>query len=236
MAMPIRAIAVAACVVSFVSCDRLRDQKVIGTWRAEKDGTVDELAFRPDHTVVWWLCPNEFTTPQTLISAGEWHIHGSQLDVDLKQLNSPGPAQHLTHKIVSVSTDTLLLGNPKEASLLTFHRLEMPACVAPKPGSTPYPIEPNIAGTWQVHFNTHDFKYDFAADHTAAVSARDSGEFEPMWKGTWSITGNDLILDLKADFKYGRDQKVTWSVHGFQPRCFTIRDAYGNPYIVHRFQ
>jgi hypothetical protein len=238
MLMPIRAITTLACAILFVSCDRLSERKLVGTWRSQKGGeggAVDELAFRADHTLVWWFVPEELSTPQTFVSAGEWHIHGDRIDIEEKPLTSPSPSKHHEFQIQSVSNNTLLLKHLKEGVVGTFVRLDMPACVGPEPGTAPYPIDPNIIGTWQVHFNTHDFKYRFGADHTVAVSARDSGDFQPLWNGTWKVAGSDLIMDLKAD-KYHSDEKVTWLVHEFQPRCFTIRDRYENSYVVHRLE
>jgi hypothetical protein len=237
MWLPIRLVGASACIVLCAGCNRLSEGKLVGTWRGENENAVDEIAFNHDHTLVWWNCgKKELSTPQTIVSAGEWHIQGNQIDIESKQLTWPTPLQHRKLQIMENSNDRLLLKDLKEATVVTYGRIEAPVCVASEPGATPYPLEPNIVGTWQVHYNTHDFKYRFAPDHTVAVSARDSGEFQPMWKGAWSVAGNNLIMDLKADWKYGRENQPNWTVYGFQPRCLRIKDPYGVSYIVHRVE
>ncbi len=168
------------------------------------------------------------------MSSGEWHINRNQIDVATKQLTWPAPLEHRLLQIEKITRDALLLKTPSSASAVKFIRLETPACAASAASAIPSQIEPNILGSWQVHYNTHDYKYHFTSDHGVAVSARDSGEFQPMWKGTWSVAGADLVMDLKPEWKYGTEQKVRWTVYGFQPRCFTIRDPYSVPYVVHR--
>jgi len=218
-------------------CDRLTESTLAGTWRGEDDSAVDEIAFHPDHTLVWWSCgKKELSTPNTVVSAGGWHIQGNQVEIELKQLTWPTPSQNRTLLIVKMSNDSLLLKDAKASGVMKFLRLDIVACATPRPGATLYPIEPNITGTWQVHYNTHDYKYRFASDHLVAVSARDAGAFEPMWKGVWDVAGSDLVMDLKADWKYATDEKVTWTIYGFEPRCFTIKDPYSVSYAVHRVE
>jgi hypothetical protein len=232
MLLSIRLVGASACIVLCMGCDRLSEGKLVGTWRSEDENAVDEIAFHRDHTLVCWSCPKkELSTPQTSVSVGEWHIRGNQIEIESKQLTWPTPSQHRSLQIKTITNDSLLLKDPKEPR---FSRLETPECVAAEPAATPYPIEPNIVGTWQIHYNTHDFKYRLAPDHTVAVSARDSGEFQPMWKGTWSVADNHLTMDLKADWKYAGEIKPNWTVYGFQPRCFTIKDPYSVSYVVHR--
>jgi hypothetical protein len=169
------------------SCDRAAERKLIGTWRAEKDGEVDEVAFRPDHTLVWWMCPAELSTPQTLVSSGEWRMRSTRIEMDTKLLTSSAPAEHHSLEIVKLTKDSLSV---KPA--LEFHRLDVPSCRSAATGSSATAVEPNIVGTWQVHYHTHEFRYRFAPDHTVAVSGKVSEEFEPLWKGSWSVAGGDL--------------------------------------------
>src|SRR5438093_8319951 len=159
MLVLIRALAV---LLLLASCDRAAERKLIGTWRAEKDGAVDELALRADHTLVWWMCPAELSTPQTFVSSGEWRLRGKHIEIDTKQLTSPPSAEHQSLEILKLSKDLLLVKPTNGANSVEFQRLEVPLCRTAAPGSTPVAVEPNIPGTWQVHYHTHEFRYRFA--------------------------------------------------------------------------
>ena len=236
MQVPTRAIAALALLPLFVSCDRVAERKLVGTWRAEKDGTVDELAFHADHTVVWWMCPAELSTPQTFVSAGEWRVRHNRIDIDSKPLTSAGPPEHHSLHVLETNTDSLLLKDTKEGSTVRLHRLDAPTCVTPKTGAIASDIEQNIVGTWQVHYHTHEFKYHFTPDHRVAVSGLVSGEFQPLWKGSWSVSGSDLLMDLKPDSRGMGEQKPHWTLYGFQRDCFAIKDPEGISYAVHRVE
>src|SRR5881275_598519 len=124
MLVPTRAIAV---FLLLASCDRAAERKLIGTWRAEKDGAVDEIAFRSDHTLVWWMCPAELSTPQTFVSSGEWRVRSKRIEMDTKLLTSPAPAEHHSLQIVQLTKDSLLAKPPTEPAV-EFQRLDTPSC------------------------------------------------------------------------------------------------------------
>ena len=155
MLVLIRAIATLALLGMFASCERMAERKLVGTWRADKDGAVDELAFHADHTLVWWMCPAELSTPQTFVSEGEWHVRRNRIEIDSKLLTSPSPSEHHSLQILQSGEDSLLVKDTKEDSTSRFQRLELPTCAAPPPGSIPIGLEPNIIGTWEVHYHTH---------------------------------------------------------------------------------
>ena len=101
-------------------------------------------------------------------------------------------------------------------------------------GSSATAVEPNIVGTWQVHYHTHEFRYRFAPDHTVAVSGLVSGRFDSLWKGSWSVSGGDLLMELQPDSLGMGEQKPHWKLYGFQHDCFWIKDPEGIEYAVHR--
>jgi hypothetical protein len=231
-----RAIGVMALLGAFASCDWISERKLVGAWRAEKDGAVDEWALHPDHTLIWWMCPAELSTPQTFVSTGKWHVRRNVIEMDTKLLTSPAPPEHHSFQILKLSDDSLLAKQTKEGITVTFHTFDLPTCAIPQRGAALTDIEQNILGVWQVHYHTHDFQYRFASDHTVAVSGKVSDAFEPLWKGSWSVVGGDLLMDLKPDSKYMGEQKPHWTLHNFQHDCFTIKDREGISYAVHRVQ
>jgi hypothetical protein len=215
-------------------CDHAAERKLVGTWRTEKDGAVEELALRADHTLVWWMCPAELSTPQTLVSSGKWNVRGKRIEVESKQLAPPTSAERHSLQILKLDKDLLVVKPTNKGDAIEFQRLDVPSCGTPAPGSMPVDVEPNIAGTWQVHYHTRQFRYRFARDHTVTVSGMLSGEFQPLWKGSWSVSGGDLLMELKPD-SYGMGElKPHWKLYGFQRDCFWIKDPEGIEYLVHR--
>ena len=222
-----------AALLLLANCDRAAERKLIGTWRAEKDGAVDEVVFRADYTLVWWMCPAELSTPQTFVSSGEWQVRSNRIEMDTKLLTSSEPAEHRSLQIVQLTKDSLLAKPPTEPAG-EFQRLDIPSCPTSMSGSSATAIEPNIVGTWQIHYHTHELRYRFASDHTVAVSGLVSGQFDPLWKGSWLISGGDLLMELQPDSPGMGEQKPHWKLYGFQRDCFWIKDPEGIEYAVHR--
>jgi hypothetical protein len=194
---------------------------------------VDEIAFRSDHTLVRWMCPAELSTPQTFVSSGDWRVRSKRIEIDTKLLTSSAPAEHHSLQIVQLTKDSLLAKPPTEPAV-EFQRLDIPSCRSTAAGSSAIAVEPNIVGTWQVHYHTHEFRYRFAPDHTVNVSGLASGQFDPLWKGSWSVSGGDLLMELQPDSLGMGEQKPRWKLHGFQRDCFRIKDPEGIEYAVHR--
>jgi len=228
--MLIRALAV---LLLFASCDRGAERRLIATWRSEKDGAVDELALGADHKAVWWMCPEELSTPQTFVSSGKWYLRGKHIEIDWKPLTSGASAEHHSLRILNVSNDALLV-KPANEHPVQFRRLDVPSCGPPAPGSTPVDVEPNIPGTWQVHYHTHELRYHFAPDHTVTVSGLSAEDFHPLWKGLWSVAQGDLLMDLNPDSAGMSGQKQHLKLYRFQRDCFWIKDPEGVEYAVHR--
>src|ERR1022692_1381846 len=142
-----RIVAASLCVSVLASCDRSIDAKLVGNWRGEDENTVEEIAFHPDHTLVWWSCSKkELSTPNTIVSSGEWHTNRKQIDVATKQLTWPTPLEHRLLQIDKISNDALSLKTPSSASAVKFTRLETPACAATADSATPPQIESDILG------------------------------------------------------------------------------------------
>src|SRR5207249_5181726 len=154
---------VIATLLLLASCDRAAEHKLIGTWRTEKDGGAGEIAFRADHTLVLWDCSAELSTPQTFVSSGEWRLHRNRIDMDTKSLTSPGLSEHRSWQIIKLTNDSLL-AKPQDTHPVSFQRLDVPSCRPSETGSAAIAVEPNIIGTWQVHYHTHEFRYRFAPD------------------------------------------------------------------------
>jgi hypothetical protein len=57
-----------------------------------------------------------------------------------------------------------------------------------------------------------------------------------LWKGSWSVSGSDLLMDLKPDSTGMGEQKPHWTLYGFQRDCFAIKDPEGISYAVHRVE
>ncbi len=233
-----RAIVALVPLMVLASCGRATEQHLIGAWRFEKDSDVgeevDELAFRNDHTFISWLCGPELSTPQTFVSTGKWQVRGNRIEFDSNSLTSPGPLEHYSLEILRLSGDSLTVKNAKRDSVLTFRRFDLPTCVAHQASVIPSDIESNIVGVWQVHYHTHEFKYRFASDHTVEVSGLITNKFDLLWQGSWSVSGGDLLMDLKRHATGMVEETPHWKLFGFLRDCFSIKDAEGVEYVMHR--
>lgn len=77
-----RIFVVAVCAMTLTGCNRITEAKLLGTWRAEDDETVNEIACRRDHSFTSWTSwKNELTTPSVAIGAGDWQLQDRQLVV-----------------------------------------------------------------------------------------------------------------------------------------------------------
>jgi hypothetical protein len=179
------------------------------------------------------MCPAELSTPQTFVSSGEWRVRSKHIEMDTKLLTSPAPAEHHSLQIVKLTRDSLL-AKPAAEPEVQFQRLDAPSCRSAGAASPAIAVEPNIVGTWQVHYHTHEFRYRFAPDHTVAVSGLVLGRFDPLWKGSWSVSGGDLLMELQPDSRGMGEQKPRWKLYGFQRDCFWVKDPDGIDYAVHR--
>ena len=228
MLAAIRIVSVAGCVVMLTSCSRFTEVKLLGTWRSEDEDTVEEFACREDRAFTSWTSfKNELTTPSVFIGAGEWHVQGHQLVVHFTKGVAvdawSNEDKQTRFKLVKISNDVLLMKNFDGSKILTYKRLAHDYALAPMKRA---PNDADFVGTWQVHYNTHDYEHRFNEDHSIVTSYRLDGRVIEMATGLWRLERNVLTMDVKIDSDGPVENRtIRWAITGVEPKRIAINDG-----------
>ena len=106
-----RIFVVGVCAMTLAGCNRITEAKLAGTWRAEDDETVNEIACRRDHSFTSWTSwKNELTTPSVGIGAGDWKLQDRQLVVHFTKYvpvdTWANEDKEITFKIVKIQSQS----------------------------------------------------------------------------------------------------------------------------------
>jgi hypothetical protein len=85
--------------------------------------------------------------------------------------------------------------------------------------------EPDLHGTWDFHYHTHDYRYSFASDRRATMSGLISGEWRLIREGDWRLSGGVLQIREKAVHDPPDEQEVKWTVLGLGTDCLSFSDG-----------
>jgi hypothetical protein len=226
-----RVFVVVACVMILTGCDRVTDAKLFGTWRAEDDETIQEIACRRDHIFTSWTdAKNALTTPSCLISSGDWHLQRQQLVVHFTKHVAVDSWEdentQNTFTLLKVAGDTLMMKNFDGSKVLTYHRLSPDYVLAPMKRAL---NDDDLIGTWRIHYHTRDYELSFGQDHTCGDFAQVDGVRTQFFTGTWRIKDSDLLMDTKSiptfDGESITDGHQRWAVIGVEPQRIAIRDG-----------
>jgi hypothetical protein len=217
--------------MTLTGCNRLTEAKLLGTWRAEDDETVNEIACRRDHSFTSWTSwKNELTTPSVAIDAGDWKLEDGQLLVHFTKYvpvdTWADEDKEIGFRIVKTGNDALLMKNFDGSKVLTYKRL-LPDLVL-TPIKRP-PRDADFIGAWQIHFNTHDYEMLFNQDHTCGDFAQVADVRKQFFAGIWHIDGNRLIVDAKSVPMFKGDSirksQLRWLVTGIELQRIAIKDG-----------
>jgi hypothetical protein len=226
-----RIFALAICAVALTGCNRVTEAKLLGTWRAENDETVNEITCRRDHSFTSWTSwKNELTTPSVAISAGDWQMQDRGLVVHFTKYvpvdTWAEEDKQMKFAIVKIRNDALLMKNFDGSNVLTYKRLLPDYVLAPMKRA---PNDADFIGTWKIHYNTHDFEMSFSRDHRYGNFARVEGVLQQFFTGTWHTDGNQLIVDAKSVPMFEGDSvhksRMRWLVTGIEPQRIAIKDG-----------
>ncbi len=223
--------------MTVTGCNRITEAKLAGTWRAEDDETVNEIACRRDHTFTSWTSrKNELTTPGVAIGAGDWKLQDRQLVVHFTKYvpvdTWADEDKQIMYKIVNIRNDALLMKNFDGSKVLTYKRLLPDYVLSPMKG---IPNDADFVGTWKMHYNTHDYEMSFKKDHSYGDFAQLQGVREQLFSGIWHTDGNRLIVDAKSVEDPTRKSHLSWSVTAIESQRIAIRDG-PVPYILERLK
>ncbi len=213
----------------------MRQAKLIGTWRYEDEDGVEEISFRPDHTF-WQLetSKKEFITPSPLEETGSWQLKGDQLLLDSvvtwnKQQNQ------FSRTVVSVGGTALVIKTVDGSKSLLYKRLAEVAC---DPSSDPSSAlsEATLLGSWQTHYNTHDYQYRFSRDGRVDLFYLfPDGLWQPLLAGEWHIENGKLFIQFQKDASGPIQEKEDiWTPIAIRANCIAMRGNSSRPCIMRR--
>jgi hypothetical protein len=221
----------AVCAMALTGCNRIGEAKLLGTWRAEDDQTIEEMACRKDHSFTSWTnWKNELTTPSVAIGAGDWRLQDRELVVHFTKYvpvdTCADEDKQIRFTIVKIDNDALLTKNSDGSKVLTYKRL-LPDCVLPPIKRAPNDID--FVGTWQIHFNTRDYEMSFNPDHTCGDFAEVEGVRKQFFTGIWQRDGDHLTVDATSVPMFEGDSvhksHMRWRVSGIEPQRIAIKDG-----------
>jgi hypothetical protein len=222
---------VAVSTVILSGCTRFSESSLLGTWRAEDDAEVEEMACHSDHTFTSWVdIKNALTTPGCLIATGEWHLKGRQLVVHFTShvaVDSwEAEDRRTSFELLRVGADSMLAKEPDGKAIRNFKRISDDTVVASMKRA---PVDADFIGTWRIHYHTRDYEVSLGQDHTCGDFAQLDGVRTQFSAGTWRIKGSDLIMDTKSIPTFDGESVTSghqrWAVVGVEPRRIAIRDG-----------
>ena len=232
--MLVRLVACITCAVILSACGRLREAKLIGTWRYEDEDGTEEISIRSDHSFSGLQTyKKELVTPSPLEETGSWQLKGDQLLLDLVDTWSE-ERRHISRTLVEVSRTALITKDFEGSKNLTYKRLKEATCTAPSNAITAL-SEAALLGSWQTHANTHDYQYRFTSGSHIALFGFISDEWRLLLEGEWHIKDGRLIIKFQK-YPSGpveREEDV-WTITAMGTDCLAVNAAFSRPYVLQR--
>jgi hypothetical protein len=232
--MLVRLVACIACAVILSACDRLREAKLIGTWRYEDEDGIEEISIRSDHSFSrLQTYKKELVTPSPLEEMGSWQLKGDQLLLDLVDTWSKERRQR-SRTLVEVSRTALITKGFDDSKNLTYKRLKETTC-APSSNAIAALSEAALLGSWQTHANTHDYQYRFTSGARIALFGLISDKWQLLLEGEWRIKDGRLVIQFRKDPSgpVEREEDV-WTITAMGTNCLAVNGAFSRPYILQR--
>ncbi|PYK65200.1 MAG: hypothetical protein DME50_09485 [Verrucomicrobia bacterium] len=231
--MLVRLLACIVCAAMLSACSRLPEAKLIGTWRYEDEDGIEEVSFHPDHSF-WSLetSKKELVTPSPLEETGSWQLKGDQLLLDSIVTWSKDRRQ-TSWTLLQVSRTALVTKSLEGGKSLTYKRLEEAACT-PSPSAIALG-EPALLGSWQTHYNTHDYQYRFSSGARVGVFCFISEERQLLLEGQWHIKDGKIFIQFQKNV-YGpveREEDI-WTVVAIGTDCIAVKGDSSRPCIMRR--
>ncbi len=232
--MTVRVFAWIVCAVILGGCGRMREAKLIGTWRYEDDDGIEEMSLHPDHSF-WSIetSKKELVIPSPLEETGSWQLKGNQLLMDSLVTWSKVRRQ-LSRTLMQTGRTALVIKSSEGSKNLTYRRLEEAACV-PSSSATAAPDGPALLGSWQTHYNTHDYQYRFSSGGYVELFCFISEEWQLLLKGQWHVKDHRIFLQFQEN-AYGpveREEDI-WTITAVGTDCIAVKGASSRPCIMRR--
>jgi hypothetical protein len=212
----------------------MREAKLIGTWRYEDDDGIEEISLHPDHSF-WFLhtYKKELVTPSPLEETGSWQLKGKQLLMDSVVTWSKERRQ-VSRTLLQATRTELVIKSLEPSKNLTYKRLKEAACV-PSSSATAALDEAALLGSWQTHYNTHDYQYRFSSGARAGLFGFISEEWQLLLEGQWHIKDHRIFIQFQKN-AYGpvEEEKDIWTITAIGTDCIAVKGASSRPCIMRR--
>ena len=128
----------------------------------------------------------------------------------------------------------LVIKSSEGSKNLTYRRLEEAACV-PSSSATAAPDGSALLGSWQTHYNTHDYQYRFSSGGYVELFCFISEEWQLLLKGQWHVKDHRIFLQFQEN-AYGpveREEDI-WTITAVGTDCIAVKGASSRPCIMRR--
>jgi len=164
-----------AIMLSLVSCDRVTEWRLVGTWRGEDDESVEEIALNSDRSYRELNgSKTELTIPSPIEQTGKWQVQDGQLYLDGTVTWAKQPI-HTTLRLVKVRLNELIIRGSEATRDAAFMRLYLPTCHQSLSMAKTQITEKDLIGVWRVHYNTHDYEYSLNQNGSFSVGGTSQG-------------------------------------------------------------
>jgi hypothetical protein len=206
-------------------CHRFSDSKLVGTWRWENDDGIEELALNRDHSFRSLGSYKQiFATPSVPMEVGTWQVQGNQLAFDAT-LTFDKTKRQFKRTLSEVTRDTLVMTNLEDGKTVKYQRFSLPSCSG-SPISASHPVnESDLIGSWQIHYNTHDYQFRFMLNARYELLGLVDGKWDSLHAGSWHLAGNQLTW--QPDKRPNHDDRAqTWTITLKGTECLSMGDSH----------
>jgi hypothetical protein len=230
--MLVRLFACIGCAVILRGCGRMREAKLVGTWRYEDEDGIEEISLHPDHSF-WSLetYKKELVTPSPLEETGSWQLKGDQLLLDSVVTWSKERRQS-SRTLLQATRTALVIKSLEGNKIFTYKRLEEAAC-APSSRATAALDESALLGSWQTHYNTHNYQDRFSSEARVGLFYFISEEWQLLLEGQWHIKDGRIFIQFQKN-AYGsveREEDI-WMITAIGTDCLVVKGASSRPCIM----
>jgi hypothetical protein len=226
---------VSISLVTLTSCSRITDPQLVGTWRAEDESNVQELTLEPNHSFRSLTTDKQIlATPSVAIEIGSWQRQGDELTFDAT-LTFDKTKRQIKRTVGEVAKDHFTMTNFADRKTVTYHRFELPSCSAEQTTETRSVRENDLIGPWQMHYNTHDYKFSFLPNGRLEMSGSIDGEWGQLNGGKWHTEGRQLIWQLdKASYESTDPPIRKLKISAIGKDCVTVTEDGSVEYALRR--
>jgi hypothetical protein len=221
--------------VSFTSCDRSTDSKIVGTWRWEDEHNVEELTLTPDHSFRSLTTYKQIlATPSVAIEVGSWQQQANELRFDAT-LTFDKTKRQIKRTVSSVTEDSFTMMNFADHKIVTYHRFQMPLCNGVPIVEATAVRDSDLLGSWELHYNTHDYKFNLLPNGRLEMYGLIDSQWSQLSGGKWHISDHELIWQAdKASYEETEPPVRKLIISSAGKDCFGIKEDDSLEYALRR--